>query len=326
MTKSHAILFGPLLVSLAAIAFCVWSALGNDVNFCVTTGCTLYQDFTVAGISLWWFGSASFAFLCICALLGQNILGKRLAGLFVLGDTALLLLMAFTAPCVSCLVAALLFALCYFLFRRTGSASARPGESGSSRHSLLLWAWGLLFAINLGQVARSEIDIWPVLDQSGDAATRMFFSVDCPYCAKAIHALSGKVDVAFYPVSENPEDVYRIAKMMSLLDDGMNMSEALDQSGEYETPEGFAAYSPEMMLLRFRLLRNKAHIFAAGSQAVPFFEQRGLPVGLLKENASAESQANSVKPENNFNLPPELTITGQCGSGVPCPPDQAQMN
>lgn len=321
MSKSHAILVAPLLTGLLATAFCVWSALGNDVNFCVTTGCTLYQDFSIAGISMWWIGCAAFATLSACALLGRKTIGKRLAALFLLGDCCFLLLMAFTAVCVSCLVAAVFFALCFMLFR-SGATPARPGEAVSRRHSPLLWVWIFLFAVNLGQVARSEIDVWPLLDESGDASTRMFFSVDCPYCAEGIKALVGKVDVAFYPVSENSGDVYRIAAMMKLLEEGMNMDEALSRSAEFSKPDGFAAYGPEMLLLRFRLLRNKAHIFLAGSQSVPFFEQRGLPTELARAARREQpgSGQGSYGALRDYSLPEELTTTGQCGGATPCPP------
>lgn len=321
MTKSHAILAAPFSVALLATVFCVWSALGNDVNFCVTTGCTLYQDFSIAGISMWWLGSTAFAALAACALLGRKIIGRRLAALFLLGDIGFLLLMAFTAPCVSCLVAALFFALCFWLFRM-GGTEGKPGEAAPRRHSPILWAWLFLFAVNIGQVARSEIDVWPMLDESGDASTRMFFSVDCPYCAEGIKALAGKVDVAFYPVSENSDDVYRIAAMMNFLEEGMNMEEALARSSEFTKPGGFAAYGPEMLLLRFRLLRNKAHIFMAGSQAVPFFEQRGLPAGLARAAAREKSEngPEAYGALRDHNLPEELAITGQCDGGAPCPP------
>ena len=70
MKRSREILTGSLCVTLLAAAFCVWSAFGNDVNFCVTAGCSLYQDFTVGGVSLWWLGTGSFALLALLALLG----------------------------------------------------------------------------------------------------------------------------------------------------------------------------------------------------------------------------------------------------------------
>ena len=138
MKRSREILTGSLCVTLLAAAFCVWSAFGNDVNFCVTAGCSLYQDFTVGGVSLWWLGTGTFALLALLALLGAAAAGRLLAGLALLGDICLLLLMALTAPCVSCLVVAVFFALSYLGFRQAEPAQAR-GRDSHGRRSVLLW-------------------------------------------------------------------------------------------------------------------------------------------------------------------------------------------
>lgn len=307
MYRSHAILAGPLFFALLGTAFCVWSALGNDVNFCVTTGCTLYQDFTVAGISLWWFGTAAFGALAGLSLLGAAAWGRTLAALALFGDICLLLLMAFTAPCVSCLVAALLFAVVYFLLRRAPAPQSHMHGNGR-RGSVLLWVWLALFVVNLGAVARSQTDVWPILGEGENAATRMFFSPSCRYCIEGVNALSGKVDVAFYPLAETEADVWKVARMLTLLDEGLNLAQALAQSQNATAPSGIGSWRPDMLLLRFRLLRNKAHIFAAGSQGVPFFEQRGLP-GDLRERVERAHQSRS----------PAGAAAGNAGRGSAAP-------
>ena len=103
---------------MAALAagFCIWSALGNEVNLCVTSGCALFQDTSIAGISLWWAGGITFAALAAAALMGAAQLGMVLAGFALLGDIGLLLLMAVTAPCVSCLIVAFT-GCCFASFR-----------------------------------------------------------------------------------------------------------------------------------------------------------------------------------------------------------------
>lgn len=325
MTKNHASPAPALLPALLGLAFCIWTALGNEVNICVTTGCTLYADFTIAHISLWWFGAAAFTILSACAILGQCVPGMRLAALFLLGDVCLLILMACTAPCVSCLVAALLFALSYLFFRR-GYAVLRKQES--PRRSILLWVWLALFVINLGQVARSQVDVWPILDESGDAKLRMFFSPLCRYCTEGIDVLSGNVDVAFYPVAESEADIARISRMQSLLDDGASMAEAVSQSREAVFENFWQGWSPAVILLRFRLLSNKAHIFSQGSQGVPFFERKGLPPDIAARAAKKPGpdqldlpvpQAPVAPAGTDYTMPPELQGAGQCGAGVPCP-------
>ncbi len=331
MTRNHAVLAGPFSIALFGIIFCVWSAFGNDVNFCVTTGCTLYQDFTIAGISLWWFGTASFTILAGCSLLGQAGAGKKLAALFLFGDICLLLLMAVTAPCVSCLVAALLFALCYFLFRRSDFFARSQKQPAVPGRSMLLLVWTLLFFINIGQVARSQLDVWPILDESGDAHMRMFFSPSCKYCIEGINVLSGNVNTAFYPVAENDADIFRLAKIKEFLDQGMSLAEAMGQSEDVEAGSFLSSLRPEFLLLRLRLLINKAHIFGAGSSGVPFFEICGLPpsVQAKVEERGRKPAFRATDPNGRYSgsqnppderLPMELGDFGQCGGAEPCPP------
>ncbi len=324
MTKSSAILPGSLALSCLAIAFCIWSALGNDVNICVTTGCMLYQDFTIAKISLWWIGATAFACLGGCAILGQAAIGRWLAAVFLAGDVCLLFLMALTAPCVSCLAVAIFFALIYLSFRKQNTGAKQHAvQRGQKRFSILLAVWLALFIVNLGQVARSQIGIWPILDESGEASTRMFFSPSCKYCIEGVNALSGNIAVAFYPLAESDADVAKVAKMMALLADGMGLAEAMGQSQQEEFTNFWQQMSPNMLLLRFRMLRNKAHLFAQGSQGVPFFERKGLPSGMqVKPDKRQIAPAQTSVSNGDYTLPPELTDSTQCVGKIPCPPAQ----
>lgn len=332
MTKNRSALFGPGLLSLLAIAFCVWTALGNDVNICVTTGCTLFADATIFGISLWWFGAGAFTILAVCAILGQTAAGVALAAIFLAGDICLLILMSLTAPCVNCLLIALVFALGYLLFRRASLARQRQNKAEPASRSILLLVWLIFFIVNIGQVARSQIDVWPIQENSDEIATRMFFSPSCKYCVEGINALSGKLNVAFYPVTENDADVAKIEKMITLLAAGENMAEAVVGSANAEFDGLLDAWGPSTLLLRFRLLRNKAHLFAQGSQGVPFFEHKGLLPGIMRnlstrannghdQQTSVEQNAQ-VSAGKNADMPPELLESGQCGGGLPCPPAQ----
>ncbi|WP_165175028.1 hypothetical protein [Desulfovibrio sp. ZJ369] len=342
MNRPRDIFTGALCIALLGAAFCIWSAFGNDVNFCVTAGCSLYQDFTLGGISLWWAGCVTFALLALTALLGAATLGRAVAGLALLGDTCLLLLMALTAPCVSCLVAAVLFALSYLSFRQAEARSGR-GREPRTRRSLLLWVWAALFIVNVGAVARSQAALWPITENGDEASVRMFFSPSCPSCREGVALLSGHVDVAFYPLAENDNDIYKVANMRRLLDTGMNLAEALAQSQEVARPSGLAAWSPDLLWLRFRMLRNKAHVFSSDAQTVPFFEYHGLPAMLVKQSkhSSPRSQAtppqapaspfsaeppmpdrpSAVPPQPGADatLPLEPQVAGQCGGPTPCP-------
>lgn len=154
----------------------------------------------------------------------------------------------------------------------------------------------------------------------------MFFSPSCAHCAEGVKALSGSVYMAFYPVADNDSDIFRIARMRELLDKGLNMAEAFEQSSDFPEPGYFSYLNPGLLLLRLRLLVNKAHVFSAGSQGVPFFEYLGLPPDLRKraaEEARQESRALSSGQgaedgPRSADLP--IEIGGQCGGAVPCPP------
>ena len=136
--KKPQLLMGPLALALLGMAFCLWSAFGNDINFCVTAGCSLYQDFSLGGVSLWWLGTTAFAGLFLLALVGASAWGVVFSALALAGDALLLLLMVFTAPCISCLTVAVFFALSYWAFRR---AYADEERRGPQRPSILLLLW-----------------------------------------------------------------------------------------------------------------------------------------------------------------------------------------
>jgi len=326
MRRSREILFGALSVSTLATIFCVWTALGNDVNFCVTTGCSLYQDFSIGGFSLWWLGVAVFALLAALALLGAAGIGRALSGLALLTDMGLLLLMAFTAPCTSCLVVAFFFAVVYLCFRH--AVHARAGQH-MPRRSLILLCWLLLFAVNLGAVARSQLGVWPIMDAGEDVRTRLFFSPSCPSCRTAVEKLSGRVDVGFYPLAEDDSDIARVARMRDLLEQGQNPAQALQ--GVQELPaDGPGLFSPAMLWLRFRLLCNKAHVFASDTQAVPFVEFHGLPAFLAdKTRTENVTPPEKQRPTPEYpvgldhSLPLETLeplVSGRCGdASAPCP-------
>ena len=341
MNRSHEIITGALCLALLGAAFCAWSALGNEVNLCVTAGCSLYQDTTLAGISLWWLGAGAFAVLSFLALLGLAHWGRVLAALTLAGDVALLLVMALTAPCVSCLIVAIFFALTYASFRQAAAARTRSGKAG---RSALVLVWGLLFIVNLGAVAKSQANVWAITDNAQDATVHMYFSPSCSSCREGIARLSGHVDVAFYPLAENDTDVYRVAHMLRRLNQGDSMAEALAHAQNVTAPGGLANWSLDMLWLRFHMLRNKSHVFLAGSHAVPFFEYHGLPSMLVKQGQSsgqrvpAGSSANLGAPAGGMTgggagaastqrpqggasdvLPLDPQIAGQCGGPVPCP-------
>ena len=311
-------------MAVLAAAFCIWSAFGNEVNLCVTSGCALFQDTSVAGISLWWAGGVMFTLLAAAALMGAAQLGLILAGLALLGDIGLLLLMAVKAPCVRCLIVACFFAMIYAGFRQAAQRSRSGLPADKPGRSLLLALWALLSIVNTGTALRTQADVWAITDNSNEASVRMFFSPSCPSCQEGIALLSGHVDVAFYPLAENEADIHTVARMLRLMDNGASLSEALTKAKDIAAPSGMAATAPDM-LLRLRMLRNKAHVFMAGSQTVPFFEYHGLPA-MLKKNTKQQAgqaslpQAPTPPPAaGSADLPLDPQVAGQCSGTTPCP-------
>ena len=61
--RSHSPLYLPLLIAVCGILFSVWNALDAASVPCVSAGCTLYQNFSINGYSLWWGGVGIFSLL-----------------------------------------------------------------------------------------------------------------------------------------------------------------------------------------------------------------------------------------------------------------------
>ncbi len=285
---SQRLLWRPLFVALAGALFCFWTTLGNELTLCVTTGCALYQDVTLGGVSLWYYGMGVFMLLSVLAVSGSGAVGLLLSGLCLLGDIGLLLLMAVTAPCFSCLTVAVFFALTYAAFRY----DLRPREDRAAERptgiSWLLCLWALVWLVNVSSVMRAQIGPWALQGDMEKAGIHIYFSPSCSSCQKALKMLSGNIEAAFYPVAEKDEDVAAVARMAVLRRQGKTLYQAVQQTQQEDLSLPFwKQWLPSMVLLRFRMLRNKAHVFIAGGKAVPFFEYRGLPAHVAQK-ADAE--------------------------------------
>ncbi|MDD6181104.1 MAG: hypothetical protein PUB01_03395 [Desulfovibrionaceae bacterium] len=337
-TSPRRLLWQPLAAALAGALFCFWMTLDSE-SLCVTTGCALFQDASVGGVSLWHYGMAAFMLLSVLAVSGFGAAGRLASGCCLLGDVLLLALMAATAPCASCLIVALFFALTYGAFRR----EARPRESRGKTPSAswLLWAWALLWAINILAAGRNALGPWVMQGDPEQAGIHLYFSPSCPSCIKALKVLSGNIGAAFYPVAETDGDVAAVLRMEQLRRAGSTLYEAQQQAMQ-EAPELslWRQWAPEVALLRFRMLRNKAHVLAAGGRAVPYIEYRGLPAHiaqkadaeemarLRREAAEALRDAGATprftprgrEAREDVRIPVDLEgISGSCGGSAPCP-------
>jgi len=301
------------LLSLLGAGFTSWSAWGNAIALCFTAGCTIYQDTTIAGISVWWIGTGGFGLLALLAAVGRPGLALFVSATALFLDCLLLLLLAVTSPCVACVITGIFFALTYAAFRNAAADLKRP----PSRSRLLLF-WSFLLVANLLNVARSEMGTW-AMKEAADPNIKFYFSPTCPACQEGIRALSGRADVSFYAVSKNEHETLLIAAMKRAVQQGAGMAEALRRAPEAPVPTGANLYAPDMILLRFALLRNKSYALNAGGGVLPLVEYLGLPQNTLFQAPRVEHKAPASPPASDAGLPVERGEPAQCGGNTPCP-------
>ena len=302
-------------LSLLGACFTSWSAWGNVIDLCFTAACILYQDVSIAGISMWWIGTGGFGLLALLAIIGRPGLAFFVSTVALSLDCLLLLLLAVTAPCVSCLIAGTFFALIYAAFR-----SAALVKRPLSRSWLLL-CWSFLLVANLLNVARGEMGTWAI-QESADPSIKFYFSPNCPACQTGIRALAGRKDVSFYAVSKNEQDTLIIAAMKQAVQRGANMAEALRRAQQEPAPAGLRLYAPDMLLLRFALLRNTNYALNAGGGVLPLIEHLGLPQENIFKAPPAERTTSPPPPTRipDSALPGEHEVPAQCGgNAAPCP-------
>lgn len=310
--------------SLAGLLFCLWVFFTGGRALCLTDGCTLFQDFRLAGISLWQAGIVLFSVLLALALLRLSRAAHVLAALALAADAVLLGIMLFTAPCVNCLIVGSLIAVTYVAFR---SAVLPP----RSERSTLATLWIVLLVIDLGGVVRDLADPWTPLPVQNESSVQVYFSPSCPACRTLLAHEEELANAAWYPVPEDARDIWIIADMTERLKNGMPLAQAAAEARkavpEAEAFENDASFrlgllKPSMLLLQFRLWRNHAHVLAAGSDRLPFVEFKGLPAFLADPRPAPE---RGEKPSPEADAPvltdiPGLGVAGFCDgeSEIPC--------
>lgn len=316
--------------SLAGLLFCLWVFFTGGKALCLTDGCTLFQDFRLAGISLWQAGIVLFSVLLVLALLRMFRAARLLAMLALAADTVLLCIMLFTAPCVNCLIVGSLIAVTYLTFR----AAIEPVHR---ERSTLAAVWLVFLVIDLGGVVRDLADPWSPMPVR-ESSVQVYFSPSCRACQMLIARSCDMPDADWYPVPEDTRDIWLIAAMAERLEQGMSLEKAV-QEARQSVPDPIAFESdasyrlgllkPGMLLLQFRLWRNHAHVLAAGSDRLPFVEFRGVP-SFLTEAPAPEPEAVPSQSRDHAAVPdiPGLGVAGFCSgeSETPCeePPSPAE--
>ena len=320
--------------SLAGLLFCLWVFLTGGRALCLTDGCTLFQDFRLAGISLWQAGIVLFSVLLVLSLLRLSRAAFLLASLALAADTVLLGIMLFTAPCVNCLIVGSLIALSFLTFRTAVQPVHRE-------RSVLAVVWCVLLVVDLGGVVRDMADPWSPLPAK-DSSVQVYFSPSCRACRTLLSHADSLADAAWYPVPEDTRDIWIIADMAERLERGTPLEKAAEEArlaapdpADFEKDASFrlGLLKPGMLLLQFRLWRNHAHVLAAGSDRLPFVEFRGLPAFLAETPAPdpAESAPRAADPSAVPDIP-GLGVAGFCGGesetpceDIPTPPDAPSL-
>ncbi|MBP3730591.1 MAG: hypothetical protein J6I40_03870 [Mailhella sp.] len=331
----------PAILSAAGIAFCSWVMMTGGDALCVTEGCSLFQDFRIAGYSLWEGGLVFFTLLLLLCLLRLSGVAALTAGAGLAADIILLSVMLFTAPCFNCLAAGALIALCYLALLHEAKSS-RTGKTG---HSLLAAAWTVLFLFNVGGIIRDASVPWTPVTHDGSGDVQVWFSPSCPACQKLVLQYENIPGAAWYPVAEDAADLWVIKSMADELAKGVPLPEAAARAREavprpfVETPSNrMAMLRPGMLLLQLRLWINRAHVLSAGSSRLPFVEFKGLPAFLMPADPAAQEKQDAQDehtrtelggthhPEQNGQTIPELPGLGVAGfcdgeSPEPCQDD-----
>lgn len=285
-SRKNRVAWIPAFLALTGLTYSTLQALGKAESFCITTGCELFKDITIQGYSLWWFGSAFFAFAMLLCLTGRRTIALAIATLALFIDILLLIFMAFTAPCFACLIAALLIALIFYsLYRDTGARNRRS--------SLLLTIWLFAFCPNIFGTLNESLGVWAIAGPE-KADMQVFFSPSCPVCLATIERFAVNPDarIAFIPVAESETDVESIARISNSMQEGTSFYVAFKRTTR---PTEAPVSTSVPLALRWDLFRNKARLGALGATRIPVLVTSGVPRSLL----DAPSFENGITPFQN---------------------------
>ena len=305
-------------ISVAGLLFCLWVLFTGGHALCLTDGCTLFQDFRLAGISLWQAGAVLFTALIVLSLFRLSRAAYCLSALALAADAVLLCIMLFTAPCVNCLIVGTLIALSFLAFR-----SAVPPVR--KERSTLALVWLVLLIVDLGGVLRDLADPWSPRAQENQSSVQVYFSPSCRACQTLLANADKLQDACWYPVPENTRDIWVIAVMAEKMAQGMPVNRAAEEAGRavpeqnaFDEDPGYrlGLLRPDMLMLQFRLWRNHAHVLAAGSDRLPFVEFKGLP-SFLTEGPAPQARpeddaARRNEPANDDTIISGLGVAGFC--------------
>lgn len=263
-------------ISLAVLGalFCVMNALGID-TFCTTSGCAITADFTVFGLSLYWFGALGFLLFIGLRLTMGPRLAFYFAATFLLLDVLFLLLMSFMAPCLSCVIVGILIAAtamsAYFDHR---TAHMEPHAPRTFFAICLVWIVAL--SPNLVNISLEMIPPYAI-HGNADAQVKIFFSPTCPACRTMVEQMieSGGNDVALYPVGKGNQDMRMLCAMKCNYESTGDIKTALEACWSANCKSDPRPI--DRLKLHFHVWRNKNYLVRMGKDSVPVMISEVVP-------------------------------------------------
>lgn len=253
-----------ILPAFLGLVFCLINAMGADF-LCLTSGCAIYANYTLFGLSFYLYGAIAFALILVLAIAARkkHLFARILWPVLLLGlflDTLFLGWQMFFWPCLSCLIVALLLgwaAVAYWLKYPFARGQIFKGV-------LLLW---VIFLIPVAISASKEIFMspWPIYGDP-DASIRIFFSPTCPACATEIAKLLQSPyaeRVGYYPVAKDERDMELFAAFLE-----EEIKEARDLQKLF-LENGARTVEPSRDL-RWKLMRNQIALASYGAQTIPY--------------------------------------------------------
>lgn len=283
-------------VSLIGLGFSVYNVLNSYLSpETCTANCSVFANFTFMGFSLWWVSTLVFAFILILSLFGLAYWIRLITAAALFLDLFLFVVMLTTTVCYMCMGAGVIFACSYYAVRYENRRPIEPYPK-----TLLLTAWGILFIALAGSAVNASQDAYPLV-QAENPTTKVFFSPSCSACKKLIQAEYANKNIAWYPVEENEDDIWRIIYMQERLLAGDNLYQALEKA-EQAKPEEKAGLldglDGDYWHMQYEVWKNSA-IVKRRSTVLPFAEVYGVPTSLtvptVRLQNSVQEQAETVQ-------------------------------
>ncbi|MEI6259948.1 MAG: hypothetical protein WCR46_08580 [Deltaproteobacteria bacterium] len=256
-------------LNVVGLSFCLLSAFRMTDVLCITQGCSVYENFSLFGVSLYGFGSAAFLMLLFFAIARQGRYLLMVSAFFLILDSVFLTTQILLWPCMKCLIVAALFGAVMVVAMIIQDQDKKTGMKW------VMSVWFLLFFVDVIAVAKESVSPWPVYGYDA-APVHLYFSPTCPSCQGMIDALLAKTSaptqIALYPISKNPEDTVKIMFLEKQLKKGTALKEALvlcQQAKEVNT-----IYDMAYLRTILNTFKNMSALSRMGVTHVPFLFAR----------------------------------------------------